>query len=92
MLIDSVIELVNISVISKDGQEINHSQWLALPQGWGAAKPVPGRTAVPGVCMRLPKWTWKSCHAPLKHLCPLEQGNGARETGLVSSGCSLEGT
>lgn len=51
MLIDSVIELANISVISKDGQEMNHSQWLALPQGWGAAKLVPGHTVVTGLCM-----------------------------------------
>lgn len=31
MLINSVMEL---AMISKDRQEISHSQWLALPQGW----------------------------------------------------------
>lgn len=34
MLINSVMELAIISIISKDRQEISHSQWLALPQGW----------------------------------------------------------
>lgn len=53
MLIDSVIKPANISVISKDGQEMNHSQQLALPLGWGAAKPDPAGTAVPGLCVHL---------------------------------------
>lgn len=88
MLIDSVMEMASISVISKDGQETNHSQ---CPGDGRAAKPVPGGTAMPGARTPLPNWTRKGCRAPFQQLCPPERGNGAGERGLLSSGCSLEG-
>lgn len=83
------MEMANVSVISKDGQETNYSQ---CPGDGRAAKPVPGGTAMPGERTPLPNWTREGCRAPFQHLCPLERGNGAGERGLLVSGCSPEGT